>query len=52
MPGAHVGAAPADERARRDAADRALYAAKRAGRDRVVRSDELRPRLATRRPAY
>ena len=32
-----------------DEADRALYAAKRAGRDRVVRSDELRPRL---RPAY
>jgi diguanylate cyclase (GGDEF)-like protein len=32
-----------------DEADRALYAAKRAGRDRVVRSDEIRPRL---RPAY
>ena len=30
-------------------ADRALYAAKRQGRDRVVRSDELRPRL---RPAF
>jgi PleD family two-component response regulator len=37
-----------------DEADRALYAAKHAGRDRVVRSDQVEPRVAAPwpRPAF
>jgi diguanylate cyclase (GGDEF)-like protein len=46
---AEVQGGRADARDVFDEADRALYAAKRAGRDRVVRSDEIRPRL---RPAF